>query len=183
VPPFWFSNQCDYKREADTVPPGGALSYIHSELVEESLPSLGTTETLRQAQGDTFGGLILLQARLHLTMFTMNGVLASKGSYLNEHWKLTLLIWLTTLCFPLDHAVFPGATEARWLFVGELYWGEVFVVFPFVFNKAFWGAMPWSLLFVCFHSGHLLIHIFLCSWVAHLLAARSLIKRQFGRLI
>src|SRR5437868_2244329 len=31
VPPFWFSYQCDYKREADTVPPGGALSYIHPE--------------------------------------------------------------------------------------------------------------------------------------------------------
>jgi hypothetical protein len=40
VPPFWFSNQCDYKREADTVPPGGALSYIHSELVEESPPGI-----------------------------------------------------------------------------------------------------------------------------------------------
>jgi hypothetical protein len=30
-------DQCDYKREADNVPPGGALSYIHAERVEASL--------------------------------------------------------------------------------------------------------------------------------------------------
>ena len=34
MPPFWLSNQCDYKREADIAPPGGALSYIQSDTVE-----------------------------------------------------------------------------------------------------------------------------------------------------
>ena len=36
VPPFWFLDQCDYKREAVLPPPGGALSYIHPEQREGS---------------------------------------------------------------------------------------------------------------------------------------------------
>jgi hypothetical protein len=72
VPPFWFSNQCDDKREADTVPPGGALSYIHPELVEESLSSVhwGANEESVQEQIAIMRSLQTAQAKGRKTLET-----------------------------------------------------------------------------------------------------------------
>ena len=103
-------------------------------------------------------------------------------SYLKRDWKVGAVMWLLSLPIPVTYHVPRGQVEGIWITIAEHYFSYFVKLLPSVFMPEFIETLPVSALFLLLVTLILVLHVFLCAFLAHVLAGLKVYKRYIKKM-